>query len=69
MSKRRVLGVIGNVRGNPKNLIFTNLLGLRLFPSQFLKLVDRTNCRKSFFDVFSQYLDLPMWEQRVLGVV
>ena len=68
-SKRCVLGVIGNIRGNPLNLIFTNLSGLKLFLRQFSKLVDQTDCRKLFFDVFSWYLVLLMSEQKFLRVV
>ena len=53
MLEQRVLGVIGNVRGNPMNLNSTNLSGLQLFPSQVLKLLDPADCPKSFVDVFS----------------
>ena len=52
MLKRCVLGIFENVRGNPRNLMSTNISGLRLFPSQFSKLVDWTDYCKSFFDVF-----------------
>ena len=51
------------------NLISTTLLGLRLFLSQFLMLVDQTNCRKSLFGVFSWYLKLPISAWRVFGIV
>ena len=69
MSERHILGVIGNVRRNPMNLISTNVSGLKLFSSQYSKLADQTDCRKSFFGVFPQYLELPMSERCVLGVI
>ena len=68
-SERSVLRVVGTVRGNLMNLISTNVLGFRLFLSQFLKLVDRTDYRKSFLGVFPLYIELQMSERRVLGVV
>ena len=52
MSERRVLGVVGNVRGNSTHLIPTNMSGLRLILSKLSKLVDRTDGHKSFFGVF-----------------
>ena len=64
-----VLWFIGTVRGNPMNLASMNMLRLRLIPCQFLNLVVRTDCRKSFFGVFSWYLKLLTSERRVLGVV
>ena len=60
MLERRVLDVIGNVIRNPTNLISTNVLGLRLFPSQFSNSVDQNDCRKSFYDVFLRYFELSM---------
>ena len=51
------------------NLISTNMSVLRLFSSQFLKLVDRTYCRNAFFDVFPRYLELSMSEYRVLKLL
>ena len=69
MSKRHILGVISNIRGNPTNSISTNMSRLRIFSSQFLKLVDRTDCHKPFYGVFPQYLELPMSERHVFGVI
>ena len=68
MLERHVVRVVGNVRRNPTNLISTNMSGLWLFPSQFLNLVDRNDCRKLFYGVFLRYLELPLLERHVLGV-
>ena len=69
MLERRVWGVVVNVRGNSTNLISTNVSVLQLFQSQFSNFVDRNDCRKSFYGVFPQYLELPMSERCVLGVI
>ena len=69
MSEQCALGFVGSVRRNLTNLICTNVLGLRLFPSQFSNSVDRGDCRKSFYGVFLRYLELSMSERRVLGVI
>ena len=69
MSKRHFLGVIGNVRRNSTTLISTNLSGLRLITSQYLKLVDRTDSLKSFLVVFPRYVELPMLEKHVIRFI
>ena len=69
MLEHYVLGVVGKFRGNPTNFISISLSGLQLFLSQFLKLVDQTDCHKSFLGVFPQYVVIPMSEQCVVRVV
>ena len=64
-----VLGCIGNVRRNPTNRIYIYVSGLWFFPSQFLKLMNQTDCRKSLFGVFSRYLELSTPKRCVLGFV
>ena len=68
MSERRVLGVVGTIRGNLMTIISTNLSRLQLIPSQFSNLVDQTDCRKLFFGIFSRYLELATLERCILGV-
>lgn len=68
MSERHVLGGNENVRGNSMILFSMNLSLLRLISSQFLNLVDQTDCRKSFYGVFLQYRELPTLDRHVLGV-
>ena len=69
MSERYVLIFFENFIHNPTTHISTNLLGLRLILSQFSKLVYHTDCCKSFLSVFPRYLELPMSERLVLGVL
>ena len=69
MSEWHALGIVRNIRGNPMNLICTNVSGLWLFPSQFSNLVDQNDCCKSFYGVFQRYLELLMSERHALEVV
>ena len=69
MLERLVLVVFKNIRWNPTTLNSTSLSRLWLILSQFSKLMDQTNYRKLFYDVFPRYLELIMLEHHVLGVV
>ena len=53
MSKRHVLEVVRNVRGNLMTHMFAKMSHLWLCLSQVLKLEDPTDCRMLFLGVFS----------------